>query len=49
MTEKADDEFSQTMDTMLSLVDAFSDFGLIRKEPVLVCGGGLVTDVCGVG
>lgn len=37
----------QTMDTMLSLVDAFGDFGLIRKEPVLTIGGGLVTDVCG--
>ena len=38
----------QTMETMLSLVDAFADFGLIRKEPVLTVGGGLVTDVCGV-
>lgn len=40
-------EIHKTMDTMLSLVDAFSDFGLIRKEPVLAVGGGLVTDVCG--
>lgn len=38
----------QTMDTMLSLVEAFAQFGLIRKEPVLAVGGGLVTDVCGV-
>ena len=35
------------MDTMLQFVDAFADFGLIRKEPVLAIGGGLVTDVCG--
>lgn len=41
------DTFSltQTMDNMLSIVDAFSDFGLIRKEPVLTCGGGLVSHV----
>lgn len=41
-------EIHKTMDTMLSLVDAFNKFGLIRKEPVLAVGGGLVTDVCGV-
>lgn len=35
------------MRTMESLVDAFDFFGLIRKEPVLVVGGGLVTDVTG--
>lgn len=35
------------MDTMLGIVDAMNDFGLIRKEPVLAVGGGLVTDVCG--
>jgi len=35
------------MDTLLSIVDAFSDFNLVRKEPVLVVGGGLVTDVAG--
>lgn len=40
-------EINKTMDTMLNLVDAFSKFGLIRKEPVLAVGGGLVTDVCG--
>lgn len=40
-------ELHKTMDTMLSLIDAFQDFGLVRKEPVLVLGGGLVTDVCG--
>jgi len=40
-------EINKTMDTMLNLVDAFAKFGLIRKEPVLTVGGGLVTDVCG--
>jgi len=40
-------ELNKNMDTMESLVDAFDDFGLIRKEPVLVVGGGLVTDVTG--
>ncbi|KZV94288.1 Dehydroquinate synthase-like protein [Exidia glandulosa HHB12029] len=40
-------EMHKTMTTMLSLVDAFNTFGLIRKEPVLAMGGGLVTDVCG--
>lgn len=40
-------EMNKTMSTMLSMVDKFNDFGLIRKEPVLVMGGGLVTDVCG--
>lgn len=32
-------ELNKNMDTMESLVDAFDDFGLIRKEPVLVVGG----------
>lgn len=40
-------ELNKNMETMESLVDAFDDFGLIRKEPVLVVGGGLVTDVTG--
>lgn len=38
----------QTMPVMLSLVDAFASFGILRKEPVLVMGGGMVTDVVGV-
>jgi 3-dehydroquinate synthase len=29
------------------MVDAFDRFGLLRKEPVLVIGGGLTTDVAG--
>lgn len=35
------------MDTMLDFVDAMDRFGLIRKEPVLVVGGGLASDVAG--
>ncbi|KZV66352.1 2-epi-5-epi-valiolone synthase [Peniophora sp. CONT] len=40
-------EKNKTMDTMLSIVDAMTSFGIIRKEPVLVVGGGLCTDVTG--
>jgi 3-dehydroquinate synthase len=40
-------ELNKTMETMLSIVDAMDEFGLVRKEPVLVVGGGLVTDVAG--
>lgn len=40
-------EPAKTIATFLSIVDAFSDFNLVRKEPVLVVGGGLVTDVAG--
>jgi len=40
-------EINKNMDTMLEMVDAFDAFGLVRKEPVLVVGGGLMTDVCG--
>lgn len=32
---------------MLDFVDAMDDFGLIRKEPVLVVGGGLASDIVG--
>lgn len=41
------DEPAKTMDTLLTIVDAFSQFKLVRKEPVLVVGGGLVLDVAG--
>ncbi len=41
------DEPTKTITTFLSIVNAFSDFGLVRKEPVLVVGGGLVLDVAG--
>ncbi|KAF2876824.1 2-epi-5-epi-valiolone synthase [Massariosphaeria phaeospora] len=40
-------EKAKSMDTLLSIVDTMTDFGIIRKEPVLVVGGGLVTDVAG--
>jgi demethyl-4-deoxygadusol synthase len=40
-------EPAKTLATFEEIVDAFADFGLIRKEPVLVVGGGLVTDVVG--
>ena len=40
-------ETGKTLRTLEQIVDAFAEFGLVRKEPVLVVGGGLVTDVAG--
>jgi demethyl-4-deoxygadusol synthase len=40
-------ETEKTLQTCEKIVDAFADFGLVRKEPVLVVGGGLTTDVAG--
>jgi 3-dehydroquinate synthetase len=40
-------EPGKTLETAERIIDAFEDFGLIRKEPVLVVGGGLTTDVAG--
>ncbi len=40
-------EPDKTLKTFESVIDAFVDFGLVRKEPVLVVGGGLTTDVAG--
>jgi len=40
-------EQAKTMATALSIVDKMIEFGTIRKEPVLVVGGGLTTDVGG--
>ena len=40
-------EPTKTIATFESIIDAFSDFNLVRKEPVLVVGGGLITDVAG--
>jgi demethyl-4-deoxygadusol synthase len=40
-------EVDKTLATAEKIVDAFVDFGLVRKEPVLVVGGGLTTDVAG--
>ncbi|CAD0096636.1 unnamed protein product [Aureobasidium mustum] len=38
-------EKAKSMDTLLSIVDSMNKFGVYRKEPVLVVGGGLVTDI----
>jgi len=40
-------EKAKSIDTYLSIVDSMNKFGIYRKEPVLVIGGGLVTDVAG--
>ncbi|KAL4798661.1 hypothetical protein BDV19DRAFT_356692 [Aspergillus venezuelensis] len=40
-------EKAKSLETFTNIVDSMTDFGLIRKEPVLVVGGGLVTDVVG--
>ncbi|KAH7316798.1 hypothetical protein B0I35DRAFT_354241 [Stachybotrys elegans] len=40
-------EKAKSIDTLLSIVDTMNEFGVYRKEPVLVVGGGLVTDVAG--
>jgi 3-dehydroquinate synthetase len=40
-------EPGKTLETAERIIDAFEDFGLLRKEPVLVVGGGLTTDVAG--
>jgi 3-dehydroquinate synthase len=40
-------ETAKTLSTAERIVDAFGEFGLVRKEPVLVVGGGLTTDVAG--
>lgn len=40
-------EKAKSMDTLLSIVDSMTEFGILRKEAVLVVGGGLVTDVAG--
>ncbi|KAL8948430.1 MAG: hypothetical protein Q9222_005382 [Ikaeria aurantiellina] len=40
-------EKAKSIPTFLSIVDSMTEFGIIRKEPVLVVGGGLVTDVAG--
>lgn len=40
-------ETAKSLRTLESIVNAFADFGLNRKERVLVVGGGLTTDVAG--
>jgi 3-dehydroquinate synthetase len=41
-------ETDKSLETLEQIVDAFAAFGLLRKEPVLVVGGGLTTDVTGL-
>jgi 3-dehydroquinate synthase len=41
-------EPNKSLRSLEKIVDAFADFGLVRKEPVLVVGGGLITDVAGL-
>ena len=41
------DEVDKSLATLEQVVDAFDRYGLLRKEPVLVIGGGLTTDVVG--
>lgn len=41
-------ETEKSLRTLERIVDAFGSFGLLRKEPVLVVGGGLTTDVAGL-
>jgi len=40
-------EPGKTVETWQRIIDAFCRFNLRRKEPVLIIGGGLVTDVAG--
>ena len=41
-------ETDKTLAALETIVDAFGEFGLVRKESVLVVGGGLTTDVAGL-
>ncbi|MBF2005730.1 MAG: sedoheptulose 7-phosphate cyclase [Chlorogloeopsis fritschii C42_A2020_084] len=40
-------EPNKTIHSFEKIIDAFAEFRLVRKEPVLVIGGGLITDVAG--
>lgn len=40
-------ELRKTMKTKTEILDTFAEYGLVRKEPVLVIGGGVLTDVAG--
>jgi demethyl-4-deoxygadusol synthase len=40
-------ETAKSLETFERIIAAFNDFGLVRTEPVLVVGGGLITDVAG--
>ena len=40
-------EDQKSVETLLKICELITEFGLTRREPVLVLGGGLVTDVVG--
>lgn len=40
-------EDNKSVDNMLQYCQYMTDFGILRREPVLVIGGGLITDVIG--
>ena len=40
-------ETAKSLETFEKIVAQFNEFGLVRTEPVLVVGGGLITDVAG--
>ncbi|MBW4591984.1 MAG: sedoheptulose 7-phosphate cyclase [Brasilonema angustatum HA4187-MV1] len=40
-------EPNKTIESFEKIIDALAQFKLVRKEPVLVVGGGLITDVAG--
>ena len=40
-------ETAKSLATFEQIINEFNDFGLVRTEPVLVVGGGLITDVAG--
>ncbi|RKF81466.1 Demethyl-4-deoxygadusol synthase [Golovinomyces cichoracearum] len=40
-------EKAKGIESLLGIINSMTNFGIIRKEPVLVVGGGLVTDVAG--
>ncbi len=40
-------ETEKSWATAEKIIDTFGEFGLVRKEPVLVVGGGLTTDITG--
>ncbi|GGF50622.1 hypothetical protein GCM10011519_25730 [Marmoricola endophyticus] len=42
------DETRKTWSTVERIVDFFAETGLVRKEPALVVGGGLTTDIAGL-
>ena len=41
-------EDRKSVETLLEICSRITDFDILRREPVLVIGGGLVTDVVGL-